>query len=114
MEPERTDFRKGDIVGHISNLGALGWNQNGFNLLRIRSSPDLNREPCSRSLHDRDGEVGRSDAAVVRAADRGILASIQLIRVATLAIHIDLAYGTDTPAAAIIDEGLRTVDGDDP
>jgi hypothetical protein len=45
MEPKRSDFRKGDIVGHIPNLGALGWNQHGFNLLGIRSSPDLNHEP---------------------------------------------------------------------
>jgi hypothetical protein len=45
MEPKRADFRKGDIVGHIPNLGALGWNQNGFDLLGICSSPDLNREP---------------------------------------------------------------------
>jgi hypothetical protein len=57
MEPKRADFRKGDIVGHIPKLAAMGWNQHGFNLLGIRSSPNLHHEPCSRPLHDRGGEI---------------------------------------------------------
>jgi hypothetical protein len=45
MEPKRSDFRKGDIVGHIPNLGALGRNQHGLDLLGIRIGPDQNQEP---------------------------------------------------------------------
>jgi hypothetical protein len=91
MEPKRADFRKGDIVGHIPNLRALGRNQHGFNLLGIRSSPDPNREPRSRPLHDRGGEV---DAARLPSSELLTVAYWQAsdsYRVATFAIHVGLA-----------------------